>query len=588
MTFTLASEIMNLSERMKDQNKTAALADLRQRRIVSLQRQIDLQKEIGALNSQLAAIVESSDDAIIGKDLNGIITSWNRGAEQIYGYTAEEAIGQPVSLLVPAGHIQEIPSILEKIARGEKLDHFETVRVTKDGRQINISLTTSPIRDSSGAIIGASTISRDITVRREYEDTIQRQARVLDQIQESVITTDFEGRVIGWNRGAERMFLYSAKEAEGQHISFIYPEDQREFLEREIIVPLKEKGFHESEVRLRRKSGEEFHALLLLTMLKNAKGIVTGMIGSSVDITARKETEDRIRREKELWEQTFDAIPDIVAVIDGQHIIQRANRALSTRLDIGRDELIGKRCFSAICGMEKPSALCPGSMAIISGREQIEERYIEQLQGHYRISCTPVFSCACNGSTACFVEVCRDISGQKEMENKLLEAANTDVLTGLYNRRGFITLAEHQLRVADRENKNLVLVYVDLNDMKGINDRFGHIEGDRALADMARLLRDTFRESDILGRLGGDEFAVLLTEPSEQDIEQIINAHLQENLKSHNEQSGRPYTLSVSVGMATYHPANACTLDDLLSAADKLMYLKKPQRMREERDSDIA
>lgn len=574
---------------MKDHNeKHAALAEFRQRRIVSLQRQVDLQKEIGTLNSRLAAIVESSDDAIIGKDLNGVITSWNRGAEQIYGFAAAEAIGRPVSILVPSDYADELSSILENIRRGESVDHIETVRVTKAGRRIHISLTTSPIRDSTGAIIGASTISRDITRRRKYEETIQRQARILDQIQESVITTDFEGTVIGWNRGAERMFLYTAKEAEGNHISFIYPENQREFLEREIIAPLKEKGFHESEVRLRRKSGEEFHALLLLTMLKNAKGIVTGMIGSSVDITARKETEDRIRHEKELWEQTFDAIPDIVAVIDGQHIIQRANRALSARLDIGRDELIGKWCFTAICGMEKPSAACPGSMAIISGREQIEERYIERLQGHYRISCTPVFSCTCNGSTACFVEVCRDISGQKEMERKLLEAANTDVLTGLYNRRGFITLAEHQLRVADRENKNLVLVYVDLNDMKGINDRFGHKEGDRALVDTASLLRDTFRESDILGRLGGDEFAVLLTEPSERDMEQIIGGHLQENLKSHNEQSGRPYTLSVSVGMTTYHPATACTLDDLLSAADRLMYLKKPQRTREERDSGLA
>jgi len=574
---------------MKDNNgKKAALAELRQRRIVSLQRQIDLQKEIGTLNSRLAAIVESSDDAIIGKDLSGIITSWNRGAERIYGYAAEEAIGRSVSILVPSSHADEILSILENIRRGERVDHYETVRVTKGGRRINIALTVSPIRDSTGTIIGASTISRDITRRKKYEETIQLQARVLDQIQESVITTDLEGMVTSWNRGAERMFLYTAKEAEGRHISFIYPEAQAEFLEREIILPLKEKGFHESQVRLRKKSGAEFHALLLLTMLKNAKGVVTGMIGSSVDITVRKEAEDRIRREKEIWEQTFDAIPDIVAVIDGQYIIQRANRALSARLGVARDDLIGKTCYTAVCGMEKPSSGCPGSKTLITGREQIEERYTERLKGHYRISCTPIFSCACKGGSTCFVEVCRDVSEQKEMEKKLLEAANTDVLTGLYNRRGFITLAEHQLRVADREKKNLVLVYVDLNDMKGINDRFGHKEGDRALADTAKLLRDTFRESDVLGRLGGDEFAVLLPEPSERDIEQIICEHLYQNLKSHNEKGGRPYLISVSVGMTTYNPAKTSTLDDLLSAADKLMYIKKGQLKRGTRDSGRA
>lgn len=194
-----------------------------------------------------------------------------------------------------------------------------------------------------------------------------------------------------------------------------------------------------------------------------------------------------------------------------------------------------------------------------------------------------MFTCASDGNISCFVEVCRDISEQKQMEKKLQEAANTDVLTGLYNRRGFITLAEHQLRVADREKRNLILIYVDLNDMKGINDKFGHKEGDRALADTANILRKSFRESDVLGRLGGDEFAILLTEPSERDIEQIICEHIQQNLKSHNEQSGRPYLLSVSVGISHYNPTNPCTLDDLLTTADKQMYIKKG-RLKTERE----
>ena len=167
------------------------------------------------------------------------------------------------------------------------------------------------------------------------------------------------------------------------------------------------------------------------------------------------------------------------------------------------------------------------------------------------------------------------------MESKLQEAANTDVLTGLYNERGFIALAEHQLRVSDREKRNLVLIYIDLNNMKIINDNFGHEEGDRALIDTANILRKSFRGSDVLGRLGGDEFAVLLTEPSEQDIEQIICEHIQQNFNSHNEQGGRPYMLSTSVGIAHYNPSDHCTLSDLLTAADKLMYMKKEQLKRE-------
>lgn len=555
--------------------KNAELAELQQQRIIDLKRQLDLQKEIGELSSRLAAIVEYSDDAIIGKDLNGIITSWNKGAEKIYGYVAEEVIGRHISILVPSSHAEEIQSILEKVRRGERIEHYETVRVTKSAEPITVSLTVSPIRDAAGSIIGASTISRDFTRRRKYEEMIHKQVRILDQIQDSVITTDLDGNVTSWNKGAERLYLYTAEEAVGRHISFIYPQDKRHFLENEIIAPLKEKGAHESEVRLRRKSGEEFHAFLLLSLLRDGSGAPTGMVGSSIDITARKEAEERIRRDKEEWEETFDAIPDIVAVIDRQHIIRRANEALAAKTGIARDKLIGKYCYKIICGIEKPLSDCPGSMAITTGREQIEERYIENLKGHYLISCTNIFTC--DGSISCFVEVCRDISGQKEMEKKLQEAANTDVLTGLYNRRGFITLAEHQLRVADREKRSLALIYVDFDNLKRINDKFGHEEGDRALADTANLLKKSFRESDVLGRLGGDEFAMLLTEPSEQDIEQIISENIQQNLKSHNEQSSRPYLLSVSVGIAHYNPANPCTLNDLLKTADKLMYRKKRQ-----------
>src|SRR5688572_21692783 len=123
--------------------------------------------EIAAL--QLAAIVESSDDAIVGKDLNGIITSWNKGAERIFGYTAAEAIGNPVSLLAASERLNEMPDILSKIRNGERIEHYETRRRRKDGETIDVSLTVSPIRNASGQIIGASKIARDITGRKRAE-----------------------------------------------------------------------------------------------------------------------------------------------------------------------------------------------------------------------------------------------------------------------------------------------------------------------------------------------------------------------------------------------------------------------------------
>ncbi len=128
----------------------------------------------------LASIVESSDDAIISKNLDGIITSWNRGAERLFGYTTEEAIGRPVTLLIPPERENEEPEILSRIRRGEKIDHYETVRRRKDGSLLDISLTVSPLRNSDGKIVGASKIARDITERRRARDQQELLLREMD------------------------------------------------------------------------------------------------------------------------------------------------------------------------------------------------------------------------------------------------------------------------------------------------------------------------------------------------------------------------------------------------------------------------
>ncbi len=142
--------------------------------------------------SNLAAIVESSDDAIIGKDLNGIITTWNKGAEKIFGYPAAEMVGASIMRLIPADRQDEENQILAKIKHGEAVDHIETVRQTKDGRLLDVSVTASPIKDATGKIIGASKISRDITVAKEREREIVRLSRLyaaLSQVNQAIVWT---------------------------------------------------------------------------------------------------------------------------------------------------------------------------------------------------------------------------------------------------------------------------------------------------------------------------------------------------------------------------------------------------------------
>jgi PAS domain S-box-containing protein len=138
-------------------------------------------EQLGEYRARLASIIDSSEDAILSKDLNGIITSWNRGAEHTYGYAPEEAIGKHISLLTPSDRTEEIPEILGKIGRGETVDHHESVRVTKDGRQLNVSISVSPLRDTTDKIVGASVIARDITAQKRSEGQL-RQAQKMEAI----------------------------------------------------------------------------------------------------------------------------------------------------------------------------------------------------------------------------------------------------------------------------------------------------------------------------------------------------------------------------------------------------------------------
>jgi PAS domain S-box-containing protein len=138
-------------------------------------------EQLGEYRSRLASIIDSSDDAIIGRGLDGIITSWNKGAERMYGYTPEEVVGKHVSLLAPSDRPDEIPEILQKTARGESVEHYESVRVTKDGRHLNVSISVSPLRDAKGDIVGASAIARDITAQKKAEGQL-RQSQKMEAI----------------------------------------------------------------------------------------------------------------------------------------------------------------------------------------------------------------------------------------------------------------------------------------------------------------------------------------------------------------------------------------------------------------------
>ena len=167
------------------------------------------------VNRTLAAVVEWSDDAIISKDLNGIIATFNPGAERLFGYRAEEVVGKPATIFIPRDRQQEEPELLVRIRRGEPVHHFETVRRRKDGTLVDISLHVSPVKDDQGRITGASIIARDITRRKQARELLRRQADLLDQSHDAIFTWKLRDGIAYWSRGAELLYGYTSEEAIG-------------------------------------------------------------------------------------------------------------------------------------------------------------------------------------------------------------------------------------------------------------------------------------------------------------------------------------------------------------------------------------
>lgn len=160
------------------------------------------------------------------------------------------------------------------------------------------------------------------------------------------------------------------------------------------------------------------------------------------------------------------------------------------------------------------------------------------------------------------------------MMQGLLDKSLTDELTRLYNRRGFNEIAQNQIKLSARSNKELILIYLDLDNMKGVNDNFGHEEGDHMICDAAEIIKDSFRETDIVARVGGDEFLVLALGTS-PDYAGIIATRLLRNVSEFNKKGLRPYNLSISLGISGYDPRNPCELAELITRADNAMYMDK-------------
>jgi len=284
----------------------------------------------------LASIVDSSDDAIIGKTLEGIITSWNRAAELIYGYTAEEIIGKPVSNLLAPDRPKEMDEILAKIRKGERVDHYETRRRRKDGTLIDVSLTVSPIHDSSGRLIGASSIARDISERKRVDEQLQATSKYARSLIEAsldpLVTISREGKITDVNEATVKVTGVPRDRLVGTDFSdyFTEPENARDGY-RQVFS----KGFvRDYPLTIRHKDGRLMDVLYNASVYRDAQYNILGVLAAARDVTAQRQA---ARYARSLIEASLDPL----VTISREGKITDVNEATVKVTGVPRDRLIG-------------------------------------------------------------------------------------------------------------------------------------------------------------------------------------------------------------------------------------------------------
>ena len=288
----------------------------------------------------LASIVESSDDAIITKTSRGIITSWNTGAERIYGFPASEVLGKPISILIPPGQTDEVPDILERIKRGESIHHYETVRQRQDHRLIDVSVSISPVKDRQGEIIGASTIARDITAevatRRQAEEKLAAASQYARSLIESsldpLVTISADGKITDVNEATIKVTGVPRDGLIGTDFSNYFTEPDKA---REGYQQVFAQGFvTDYPLTIRHKDGQLTDVLYNASVYKDSNGNVLGVFAAARDVTAQKQASQYARS---LIESSLDPL----VTISGDGTITDVNEATIKVTGVPREQLIG-------------------------------------------------------------------------------------------------------------------------------------------------------------------------------------------------------------------------------------------------------
>jgi diguanylate cyclase (GGDEF)-like protein/PAS domain S-box-containing protein len=525
--------------------------------------------------TRLKLMFDYAPDAYFLSDMQGKILDCNKALEKLIGYKKEELLDKDFNRLqiMSQNQIARRHTLLQKNIQGEKSGPEEFLITRKDKEQRKVEIQTFPMKISGKVcILGlARDITRQDNQQRSQEFLVREMSErikeltcmynTVNAIRESDTVEDmFRSLVIIIPSGWQYPEIARAKICYKYRIFRAIP-----FLETRwkqaspIMVDNNDQGYIEVYYTKKRPDMDEG------PFTKEERRLLTNITKNVSEAIERRQLEKRITQLASLAEQNPN--PIIEADIDGaiSYMNQAARQCFPDIKDKDLDNPLFKDLGNVVTTIKKQK-----NKSLTREIEVRDSIYEEKICYFPDTELIRIFVF--------------EVTGRKKTEQTLREIALIDPLTGLYNRRGFLAMVKQQIPWAKRNRKGLIIMYADIDNMKWINDNFGHQAGDVALTAVSNILHQTFRKSDIIARIGGDEFAVCAVEAKE-DSEKIIIARLNERILSYNKKAQLDFTLSLSTGSIYHDAQQSMTIEELLDIADKRMYEQKIDHGEERLDA---
>jgi diguanylate cyclase (GGDEF)-like protein/PAS domain S-box-containing protein len=545
---------------------------------------------------RLRTMLDSIEDGYFEVDLSGNVIFCNQANARLFDYSSpEEIIGLNYKEFTDSDNANKAFEVFSRVYQtGIPHKGFVWVLNNKLGQKVYVDTSVSLMLDTERNKIGFRGILRDITHQKQAEAALraseEKYRNILESIQEGYYEVDLQGNYVFFNEAFANILGISESELQGKNFKeFVTGEGLKKTYQTFNKVFKTGKPTIAYGWEVTRKDGSKRFLEVSASLRKEEGGQILGFKGIARDVSKRKWSEMALLESEAKYRTLFEAAQSAIFLVrDGRYI--DCNSYTLKIFNCTREQIIGKSPFDVSPpnqpdGCDSREMVFEMDRAVLAGKAQCFH------WKHIRLDGTP-FDAEISlnrieiGGEFFIQAIVRDITDEKRTEEALKTMSLVDDLTGLYNRRGFLTLASQEIKSIDRMKQKIYLIYVDLDDLKHINDTFGHLAGDKALVDTAQILRGSFRGPDILARIGGDEFVILAKEGSMKGGPDLLLERVRRNIKLHNEKAQNPYRISLSMGTVAYDPDHPIPLETLLIEADTLMYQEKQRKKQLSKDID--